>query len=320
MLRMRTRFIACTLFVFGAVGTAVSQPTQAELEAVKTAESKVTAAETALKAEQEKLNAAKKLVADKKGSALIAPMTKKDFDEAVAAEVAKQLKAALPARKTTPLYDRIESQLMRAAHEGYNDYRAGRYDAAYQCYRIALKDIQPDLAEIEKLDGGKGLVERVKRALLDAHLESTSWKRVVLLRTAINDIRNVPLRFTDDEMARKTLIERIGGDYALRMVVKKAISTASTDSRVLFESDGEYPFTQFITLELIRGGTVVRGVVPVDYYTTRPAYYYSGISTGQIEAVGRHLRLSLRDYCVPDPEVEQFMKLMRGLGHYQFEP
>lgn len=127
----------------------------------------------------------------------------------------------------------IVGRLVGAAHKATELYNANDPAGSYMMYDITLRELVFFLQD-------PPLKARVQFAL-DRGVMEPDWARgAVVLRTALNDVRNRLDRVGDRE---RSLFDRLGGRTAVVGAVKLAYENASKDPAVNLTRGGEYPYT-----------------------------------------------------------------------------
>lgn len=154
----------------------------------------------------------------------------------------------------------------------------------------------------------EGLYERAREVYYEAEYLGTNKERAIALRRAVNDIRNEHWRRADPTL--NTLGYRLGGECVLMAVTRDAVAAVVRDVKV--EAGCEHPLTTLLAVELLRvRAPGLRELGP--FYYPAPCYP-AGVSHDQFHSVARHLRRALRDNSVPEYEIREFMKLVRGIS------
>jgi hypothetical protein len=199
----------------------------------------------------------------------------------------------------------IEDVLYDIAVEGTYYYYMGQHETAAALFRGALRGQMKEIETLSKRPGAKeanvGLYARVKQAIYDADIEETGWRQAVLLRTAINDVLNYSRREIDTN--DEHLVDRLGGHQVTGCILRDSFATSNLQD-ALYAGAGQIVFSQ-----VIRKSGFSASVIPYYYFiqperSTRP-------SVAPFHTLDRQLRLSLRNYSVPQPEAEVFVAKVR---------
>jgi hypothetical protein len=218
---------------------------------------------------------------------------------------------------------RLLDKLYTAAQNGSVYYRLGHHEFAASIYERALFEVFDKLDTIEQKTAAlTGLQRRVNRALtaLDDPVQ-----RSVYLRTAINDIRNVPKRGDP-----KTLFDRMGGESVVWMLMQEAMGTSTATTmfgNCSTSTLGLNPLQSFPGFEpgamqfMVGSGVGLPFHFPTGRLGQIGAFHpYAGL--GQFGGLSPYtyqlgmnagLRKALREYCVPEPEIIEFLAYLSGV-------
>lgn len=230
--------------------------------------------------------------------------------------------------------EKLDQSLLQAVNSGTVLYQFGQHEQAAYIYHVALINALAVLDKIKATDLEitepelRQLKFRVVRAMATPAKEA-AW-RAVALRTAINDIRNAKLRKEKD-----TLVKRMGGQLALAFIYRDAMGGSAVPGRPASDCATAFPFYFNPYLQLF-GATpdfnrlaFTSPLFPQEIQTGIPFFASGGLPFGGLSPYGfgglspygfgmpfgntSQLQTALRNYCVPEPEANEFIARMMGL-------
>lgn len=136
-----------------------------------------------------------------------------------------------------------------SADRGSSFYNKGAHVHAFFYFQSSLLSISPYLPLIEEEE----LAERTQSALFRVQDVEENWQAAIILRTAINDIRN---RLDKDENGNeRPLWFRLGEEEGVEAIVKMAFDRMAANKAVNFTRNGEYPYEGGRPGRLVEAGT-----------------------------------------------------------------
>ncbi len=234
--------------------------------------------------------------------------------------------------------EKLDQSLLQAVNSGTVLYQFGQHEQAAYIYHVALINALAALDKIKadelKLTGPelRNLKFRVVRAMATP-AKDAAW-RAVAQRTAINDIRNVKLRHPDKGSPKDTLVERMGGQIALAFIYRDAMG-GTVPGRPASDCATAFPFYFNPYLNLfgatpdfnrlaVSSSIFHQGIQPGIPFFASGGLPFGGLSPygfGGLSPYGfgmpfgntAQLQTALRNYCVPEPEANEFIARMMGL-------
>jgi hemoglobin len=198
-----------------------------------------------------------------------------------------------------------------AAERGSDIYNQGAYLHCYLYFQATLLSVMQPLLLLDD----RQLNKRVQAALSRGTEVEKDWQAAIVLRTALNDIRNT--LSTDQDGKRLPLFTRLGGEETVRAIVRTAFNLAYADRRVNLTRNGDYPYTdsraerlEQLGVEAIQSLPPRRGAEPAGGYSGRnmeTAHRGMRITRSEFNAAKKHLDTALRWYGVPQPEIDELM-------------
>jgi hypothetical protein len=238
----------------------------------------------------------------------------------------------------------LDRLLYHAAWAGSFKYHQGQYAEATAYFRHAILAAWPYVPTLQKkYSHNDGLVRRVSWAMIHTTGVTADWRTAVILRTAVNDIRNARLRdeysklkAEEKQKKRENLVQRMGGFDVVHLVFWDATNRASRDAG-LRPGDGNPLFFQAFTTPAFQpflstgvSQDPMGGWFPPFGGFHHPMGGWSSPFAGHqhlgylrgayLFGLGRHLYTALHHYCVPEPEIEEFLQQVHGDHELPFFP
>ena len=172
------------------------------------------------------------------GQAEILKLLKDPKSKSTPAKASTALSVTTDLSGTTKLSAKdVEKILYDAAYNGTLLYQAGQHAFAAFIYQSALFRV---LGSLENVEEDKSALEQLRFRVLQALWSPApnATTKAVFLRTAINDIRNVPWR--KEGKNSKSLSHRMGGDIVVWYILHEAMSGSTAAGRAGTSADGSY--------------------------------------------------------------------------------
>lgn len=197
---------------------------------------------------------------------------------------------------------------------GSDIYNQGAHLHSYLYFQATLLSLLHYLPQFKN----EKLTKRVQNALSRATEVRTDWEAALVLRTALNDIRN---RIGKDEGGENglSLWDRLGGEETVRAIVRATFDEAAKDPKVNLTRNGDYPYTPTRAERLEEGGVEVIRALSLQKEKPQHPAKHSGrnmetvhqgmrITTTEFNAARKHLVTALRYYCVPEEDILELLK------------
>ena|GEM_PF-328660 len=202
---------------------------------------------------------------------------------------------------------RIVALLRDTVSSGADIYNKGNEEGCYRLYEGTLKGI---LAGLDPVDDAK-LVKLIEDSKAKASTAVRPSDKAFALREAIDGIyralaKPVPMA------APKTLWDRLGGEPAVRAVVKDFIPLAASDPKVNFTRNGKYKVdVKDLEEKLVTLISAVSGG-PLKYTgrTMKESHEGMEITEAQFNALAGHLIAVLDKYKVPEKEKNELVTIV----------
>lgn len=199
-------------------------------------------------------------------------------------------------------------------------YNKGNHDGCYRLYQGTLIAIQP------LLDHRPKLAERIKLSLDRAKNMRTPVEAAFALREALDAAQHeltggkplpLPKHLVKPEVKKEPLWDRMGGEKAVRAVVKDFLVTSATNPRVNFTRGGKYPIDakglerlEQAVVEMVSSAT--GGPLKYTGRDMKDAHKGMGITDDEFSAMTADLAASLRKFMVPPAECSELLAIVEG--------
>lgn len=209
-----------------------------------------------------------------------------------------------PDAKAVELDKKIALQIYETVKEGVDLYNNGKVDECLGVYKGALMVLQGSL------DYRPNTVATIKTALTAAKAQKTA-DAAFTLRKALDQAQ------ADLSGAKKPLWDRLGGEAAVRAVVKDFVAAAAPDPKVNFFRDGKYKLDDAgvakLQQQLVELVSAVSGG-PLKYTGRSMKDSHKGmkITEAEFTALAGHLVDTLKKYKVPQAEMDELVGIVAG--------
>jgi hemoglobin len=219
-----------------------------------------------------------------------------------------------------------------AAATGSRMFNRGNHEGCFRLYQGALIALQPMLDHRPRLTG------LIKEGL-DRAAEMKPAEGAFLLRQVIDEIQaetsgatagpakaKEPDKSPDKEVTKgpvtkspdkRPLWDRLGGEKAVRAVVKDFVAAAAADPKVNFTRDGKYKLdekavarVEQLLVELISETT--GGPLPNTGRNMKVVHAGMKITDAEFDALAVQLVVVLNKYKVPDAEQKELLKIVEA--------
>jgi hemoglobin len=135
---------------------------------------------------------------------------------------------------TDELDSRIRANINRVINTGADMFNAGDHQGCYQLFRGALTAVST------LLDHRPALAKSINSGLEKAEKTASAADRAWALREVMDEIMKALPRPKGSPEKAKSLWDRLGGEPAVRAVVKELTARAAADPKVNFTRGGKY--------------------------------------------------------------------------------
>jgi hemoglobin len=204
--------------------------------------------------------------------------------------------------KTAELDKKVASQIYETTKMGVELFNAGKPAECLRAYQGALTVLEG------VLDYRPKTAAAIKDALAAAKTQSVS-DAAFTLRKALDDAQS------DVTGKKKALWDRLGGEPAVRAVVKDFVLAAAPDPKVNFFRDGKYKLDdagvaklQQLLVELI--SQVTGGPLKYTGRSMKESHKGMKITEAEFGALAGHLVDTLKKYKVPQAEIDELVGIV----------
>lgn len=199
---------------------------------------------------------------------------------------------------------RVAMLIYETVKEGVELYNGGKVEECHRLYQGALSVIAG------VIDHRATTAKAIKDALAVAKTQK-SVDAAFTLRKALDDAQNDVLG------KKKPLWDRLGGEAAVRAVVKDFVAAAAPDPKVNFFRDGKYKLDaagvtklEQLLVEMISSAT--GGPLKYTGRTMKESHKGMGITEAEFGALAGHLVATLKKYKVPQAEMDELVAIVAG--------
>jgi hemoglobin len=213
----------------------------------------------------------------------------------------------MPALSRAELDARLENILYNALVLGVNLFNSNDQGGCYRVYQTSLMSVEP------LLDHRPKLREAIRAEMKKAEGQANVADRAFTLRKIIDQARE-ELKPSKAGMT-KSLWERLGGESAVRAVVKEMITLAAPDPKVNFTRNGRFqPKPEDIArieerlVELI--SQVSGGPLKYTGKNMKDAHMGMGITDDEFNALAGHLIAVLKKFNVNQKDADELVGII----------
>jgi hemoglobin len=202
---------------------------------------------------------------------------------------------------------RIANLVYETVKEGVALWEAGKAEECHRLYQGSLMVLGG------MLDHRPTTMRAVQDALAVAKKQKAT-EAAFTLRAALDGTQN---DVTGKKPAKKALWDRLGGEEAVRAVVKDFVLAAAPDPKVNFFRDGKYKLDaagvaklQQLLVELISATT--GGPLKYTGRGMKESHKGMKITEAEFGALAGHLVATLKKYKVPQAEIDELVGIVAG--------
>jgi hemoglobin len=196
---------------------------------------------------------------------------------------------------------RLHKLLLDTMNLGADTYNSGNREGCYQLYLGTLRtmavmlDHRPDLQKV--------INEKIKKA----KSQLGPGERAFTLREALDECYSVIAKDLGLVAAKKSLWDRLGGEAAVRAVVKDVLAAGAADPKVDFTRGGKYKITpeglKDLEQKLVELVSAVSGG-PLTYTgrIMKEVHKGMGITDAQFDALAGHVAAALKKHNVAEAD------------------
>ncbi len=197
---------------------------------------------------------------------------------------------------------RVATLIYETVKEGVELYNGGKVEECHRLYQGALTVIAG------VIDHRATTVKSIKDALAVAKTQKSA-DAAFTLRKALDDAQN------DVTGKKKPLWDRLGGEAAVRAVVKDFVAAAAPDPKVNFFRNGKYKLDaagvaklEQLLVEMISSAT--GGPLKYTGRSMKESHKGMGITEAEFGALAGHLVATLKKYNVPQAEMDELVAIV----------
>ena len=197
---------------------------------------------------------------------------------------------------------RIATLIYETVKDGVELYNSGKIEECLRLYQGSLKVIGG------LLDHRPTTAKAIQDALATAKTEKADVAAFTL-RKALDDAQN------DVTGKKKALWDRLGGEAAVRAVVKDFVLAAAPDPKVNFFRNGQYKLDaagvdklQKLLVEMISSAT--GGPLKYSGRSMKESHKGMKITEAEFGALAGHLVATLKNYKVPQAEIDELVAIV----------